>query len=677
METSSYFSVLQRRWKLVVACLAVGLVAGFMLTPKDPKALGNGWTSTIDIVRTPSTDKEFSLIPVKLISEAGEVAKRTAADLGNADPALLAPRVTTGLDSESGIMSISADGASKREAEELARSWATNTIKTFHERQRADFQAEADRKKPGIDRLREELTALEGKLLTAPPVQKSAIVSQRDAKQADLQKGESEYQKLVNPNNDPQVMLQDNMRSTADSETSILAPTSRPLRLALAGLLGLALGLVAALMVDRMDMRLRSRMQVEDAFGMPVIAEVPQAPRRMRAGYAVLVAARPGSPVAEAYRALRSALLLSGPPGLAFRLGETPPRTGRASSLPVRQFTDPAPVILVVSPKPGDGRTTTVANLAAALAEAGRSVLVLDCDFRNPEAHLYLGAKPGTGLSELLLSERETDLAHVIRSTQIPDVRVITGGAPTSYPAALLLRVGEVIARARHHADVVLLDSAPLLFANDTNDLVQHADAMLMVTKSGNLTPEQASRVSELLTRTGVPVAGIALIGTDPSTVGVRGRGLSSLSVPGTGLILRGRGNPAVDDAEDGERTAPSWARRAEIGDGTVPSTPASGNGAQPAVRPGGGESDEDVPRQSSRSGPDPDSFVHTAELRTISVRPGDPRSSGFSGDRDDPFDAGQGGYGGGGFLDDEPGDHDHFGRQRGRSTRPGDGERP
>ncbi|MGR6997460.1 hypothetical protein ACU686_04025 [Yinghuangia aomiensis] len=51
---------------------------------------------------------------------------------------------------------------------------------------------------------------------------------------------------------------------------------------------------------------------------------------------------------------------------------------------------------------------------------------------------------------------------------------MITGGAPTSYPAALLLRVGEVIARARHHADVVLLDSAPLLFANDTNDLIQH-----------------------------------------------------------------------------------------------------------------------------------------------------------------------------------------------------------
>lgn len=665
METSSYFSVLQRRWKLVLACLAVGLVAGFMLTPEDPKALGNDWSSTIDVVRTPSTDKEFPLIGVKLVSEAGEVARRTALELGNQDPALLAPRVSTGLDGEAGIISVTASGSSKADAEKLARAWAQQTIATFHEQQRANFQADADRKKPGLDRLNEEVTALETRLLTAPAAQKSGLASQRDAKLADLTKGEAEYQKLTNPNNDPQVQLQENMRSTAESSTSILAPTSRPLRLALAGALGLALGLVAALMVDRMDMRLRTRLQVEDAFGMPVIAEVPRASRRMRAGHSVLVAARPGSPVSEAYRSLRSALLLSGPPGLAFRLGETPPRTGRASSLPVRQFTDPAPVILVVSPKPGDGRTSTVANLAAALAEAGRSVLVLDCDFRNPEAHLYLGAKPGTGLSELLLSDRETDLAHVIRSTEIPHVRVITGGAPTSYPAALLLRVGEVIARARHHADVVLLDSAPLLFANDTNDLIQHSDAMLVVTRSGNLTPDQASRVAELLTRTGVPVAGIALIGTDPSTVGMRGRGLSSITVPGTGLILRGRSN-AAELAEDGERSAPSWARRTEIGDGS----------GTVAVRPGGGDADgdgpePDAPRPPAAREPDPDSFVHTAELRTISVRPGEPRTA-YPADLDDRYDGGPSGYGGGGFLDDDPGDLGQFGRPGGRQGRGG-----
>ncbi|MDI2130186.1 tyrosine-protein kinase domain-containing protein [Yinghuangia seranimata] len=658
METSSYFSVLQRRWKLVLACLAVGLIAGFMLTPKNPKAVGNQWSSTIDLVKAPESmdNEQFSLMQVKLVSESGDVAK----DVGtktHQDPALIGARVNIGVDTQAGTLSVTAKGASKNDAELLARTWAESLRDAFAAKTRANFQQSADGVKPEMQKAEADIAALQKQVDQLPEAKRatSTQLANLNAKLDSYNKLVKNYEKWSSSVNDPKVLVQDNMRSTPQAATSILAPTSRPLRLALAAALGLALGLVAALMVDRMDMRLRSRMQVEDAFGMPVIAEVPVASRRMRAGHAVLVAARPDSPVAEAYRALRSALLLSGPPGLAFRLGEAP-RTGRTSSLPARQFTDPAPVILVVSPKPGDGRTSTVANLAAALAEAGRSVLVLDCDFRNPETHLYLGAKPGTGLSELLLSERETDLVHVIRSTEIPHVKVITGGAPTSYPAALLLRVGDVIARARHHADVVLLDSAPLLFANDTNDLIQHSDAMLVVTRSGNLTPDQASRVSELLTRTGVPVAGIALIGTDPSTVGVRGRGLGGLAVPGSGLILRGRGGAAaLEAADDGQRSAPSWARR-EIGDGSAP--PA-------VVRPGGGE-DDDLPRGSQPA--DPDSFMHTAELRTISVRPGEPRG-GFpspASDDDSRFERPQNSYGGG-FLDDDPADHGHFGRPGGR----------
>ncbi|MGA4545377.1 AAA family ATPase [Uniformispora flossi] len=648
METSSYFSVLQRRWKLVVACFAVGLVAGFMLTPSNPKTVGNQWTSSIDIVLAPESadNKDFSLTTVKWVSDAGEVAKQVGAKL-HQDPAVLAGRITTGVNGEVGTLTITAKDATKTDAETLARTWADTTVAVFKDQQRAQLQAAADAKKPGLDKLSNDISALEQQITQAPAAKKGLLQAERDSKMSSYQTQLNLQGKLADPLFDPRVIVQDNLRSTPQAATSILAPTSRPLRLALAAALGLALGLVAALMVDRMDMRLRNRMQVEDAFGMPVIAEVPRASRRMRAGHALLVAARPGSPVAEAYRSLRSALLLSGPPGLAFRLGEAP-RTGLGSSLPVRQFTDPAPVILVVSPKPGDGRTTTVGNLAAALAEAGRSVLVLDCDFRNPEAHLYLGTKPGTGLSELLLAERETDLQHVIRATEIPHVRMITGGAPTSYPAALLLRVGEVIARARHHADVVLLDSAPLLFANDTNDLIQHSDAMLVVTKSGNLTPDQASRVSELLTRTGVPVAGIALIGTDPSSVGVRsGRGRSGLAVPGAGLILRGRA-AAQESAEDGERSAPSWARRPELGDGTAP-VPAGRSDDGQEEPPYGADGKADDKADDRAAG---DSFVHTAELRTITVRPGEPH--GFSASD---------GYGGGSFLDDDPADLGYFPR--------------
>ena len=575
METSSYFSVLQRRWPLVLACLAIGLLAGLVLTPSDPKGTGNQWTSSINVVPAPNSAKDFNLAPVQLMADGGEVARRVATRLQDPDAGLLATRITTGLDPDLGLVAIDATGNNRAAAEELATAWAQETVGAFADSQRKTRQGQADSMDPQLRKLKTDIDGLERSTTNAPVGKRATLQAEFDAKRTQYTTLVGQQQELINPLNDPKVEVMDGLKSTPDSSTSILAPTSRPLRIALAGALGLALGLIAALMVDRMDVRLRGRIQLEEAFGLPVIAEVPRAPRRHRAGHAVLVSGRPDSPVAEAYRTLRSALLLSGPPGLAYRLAGADPRQPRASALPVRRVSDPAPVILVVSPRPGDGRTSTVANLAAALAEAGRSVLVLDCDFRTPATHLYLGAKPGKGMSEVLLAEHEMDLADVVRSTSIPNVRLITAGAPAAYPAALLLRAGEVVQRARHHADVVLVDSAPLLYANDTNDLVQHADAMLVVARSGNLTADQAARVGELLTRTGVPIAGVTLVGVDPtrSMGGGLKRGARAATTAGrmgaASLVLRGRSGDANTDADDDEeRPAPSWARRGELPEG-------------------------------------------------------------------------------------------------------------
>ncbi|MYS78695.1 CpsD/CapB family tyrosine-protein kinase [Embleya scabrispora] len=589
METSSYFSVLQRRWPLVLACLAIGLLAGLILTPSDPKGTGNQWTSSVNVVPAPNSAKEFNLAPVQLMTDGGEVARRVAKRLNNPDPAVLASKVTSQLNPDLGLVQIAAKAPSRKAAEDLATAWAQETVAAFGDSQRKTRQGQADSMTGQLDKLKTDIDGLEKSTTNAPVGKKATLQAEFDAKRGQYTTLVGQQQELVNPLNDPKVEVMDGLKSTPDSTTSILAPTSRPLRIGLAAALGLALGLIAALMVDRMDVRLRGRIQLEDAFGLPVIAEVPRATRRQRAGHAVLVAGRPDSPVAEAYRTLRSALLLSGPPGLAYRLSGTDPRQTRATAMPVRRISDPAPVILVVSPRPGDGRTSTVANLAAALAEAGRSVLVLDCDFRNPATHLYLGAKPGKGMSEVLLAEQEIDLQDVVRGTDISNVRVITAGAPAAYPAALLLRAGEVVQRARHHADVVLVDSAPLLYANDTNDLVQHADAMLVVARSGNLTADQASRVGELLTRTGVPIAGVVLLGVDPQRS--MGGGLKRGPRTGpvgrigstAGLVLRGRSAEAspVED-EDAERPAPSWAKRRELGEGEHES-PQSGRGTHRA----------------------------------------------------------------------------------------------
>ncbi|WP_162600481.1 CpsD/CapB family tyrosine-protein kinase [Streptomyces sp. CB01881] len=190
-------------------------------------------------------------------------------------------------------------------------------------------------------------------------------------------------------------------------------------------------------------------------------------------------------------------------------------------------------------------------------------------------------------MAELLSGEQLGELDELIRPTNAEGVSLITGGNTTAYPAALVLRAAEALRRARRYADVILVDTSPLLHANDAYDLVQHADAVLVTVRSGNVTPEQADRVSELLSRTGVPVAGVALLGT----YGPTGRRRRSAAGGGTAALggrsaqtalprpgapapehggqraaERGSGRPAGRSAE---RTAPSWARRGATGTGT------------------------------------------------------------------------------------------------------------
>jgi hypothetical protein len=117
------------------------------------------------------------------------------------------------------------------------------------------------------------------------------------------------------------------------------------------------------------------------------------------------------------------------------------------------------------------------------------------------------------GLSEVLANDPANDLQHLIRPTAIAGVSVVGSGAATEHPATLLLKIGAVIEAARELADVVLIDSAPLLSTNDTTELMPYVDATLVVCRAGRTTSEQARRVTSLLARTGVPVLGVAFVG--------------------------------------------------------------------------------------------------------------------------------------------------------------------
>ncbi|MGW6914246.1 AAA family ATPase [Kitasatospora sp. NPDC054939] len=583
MEPANHFTVLRRYWRLLVGCTVAALAVGWALTPAGDTVDNSKWTCKVAITPVAGAGDTVRADQVLSYAQGADVAVAAAKQLGIADPAEVIARRTVTADSAQ-MLSIATLGPTRQSCTDLASAYSAAIIQGFSDESARSAAETIKKLQAQADEQQRQLNEVQQQFSRSSAADQPKLQPKLNAASTSLTATLTAISKLQN-STQTDAIQQWGSTDARENAGSLFSSPSRTVRLGLATGLGLGLGVVAALMLSRMDTRLRSRNAVEEAFHLPVIGEIPQLSRRLRRLREPLVRARPSDPAAEAYRSLRSTLLLTGPDTLALPTGG-PEEQHRAAA---RRQAHPAPVVLVASARSGDGRTTTVANLAAALAETGREVLVLDCDFRHPQVHAHLGVGSGPGMAELLSGEQLGELDELIRPTNVEGVTLITGGNPTAYPAALVLRAGEVLRRARRHADVILVDTSPLLHANDAYDLVQHADAVLVAVRSGNSAPEQGERVAELLSRTGVPVAGVALLGTYGST-GRRRRATAGAASAGPGPRTGQPALPRGPQPPAPERPTPSWARRAvtggpELKDGGVNGAPPGEHGKQALLR--------------------------------------------------------------------------------------------
>lgn len=279
-------------------------------------------------------------------------------------------------------------------------------------------------------------------------------------------------------------------------------PPGRIPRAGLAAAVGLLLGLALAFAIDRIDSRLRTTRDLEAALGLPIIGDVPKL-GRISAKTGIGLVNEPLSPYADAYRAARTAI--------AHRARSAAGDRGDNAA---------APVILVTSAHAGEGKSTSIANLAASFAETGQRVLVLDADLRSPALHTHFDVPQGAGISDYLNDSMSYSVETLSRPTSLPDVRILTAGTNLNNPASLASRMGGLMAEAREFADVVLVDAAPILAASDVFDLLGVVDMVVLVVRSGRLEEPEARRLSELLRRFQVAIGGAIVVGAKS----VRGR---------------------------------------------------------------------------------------------------------------------------------------------------------
>jgi succinoglycan biosynthesis transport protein ExoP len=309
------------------------------------------------------------------------------------------------------------------------------------------------------------------------------------------------------------------------SNMRVLQPARKPgspvapdrLRTILIGFIfsfGMGIGLV--LFLEYLDNTIKSVEDVSRYVQLPALGVIPMisnvTPRQLRAAgekrkprarapkekdslavalqSANLVAFDTRSSAAEAYRALRTSVLLSA--------AGQPPKT-----------------LLITSGQPGEGKTTTVVNTAISLAQLGASVLIIDCDLRKPAIHKMLGAEHAHGLSNYL--SRDVELGGLIQKLQMPNLSLLACGPIPPNPAELISsdKMRKMLAELADRYDHILIDSPPLMNVTDPVILSTMVDGVMLVVSWGKSTREVAQRVRMELTSVGAKIFGVVLNNVD------------------------------------------------------------------------------------------------------------------------------------------------------------------
>ncbi len=275
-------------------------------------------------------------------------------------------------------------------------------------------------------------------------------------------------------------------------------------------LFGLFLGIGGAILLETLDDTLRSPEDVAEALGLLVAGEIPNVDqvngngrlsRARRSGKrtvdpALVTLRQPRGPAAEAFRELRTSVL-SADDG------------------------DPLRTILVTSSEPSEGKTTTAINLAVALGQLGRTVLVIDTDLRRPNCHRTLGLRPEKGGVSTYLKRRDVPIEALVISTDLPNVSLLPSGPVPPDPAelidssafkSLLEDVCKTLAlETERPFDHIIFDTPPVLSVVDPILVGRHVDSCLLVLRSGYVRRRSARAALAKMHVAKVRVAGAVL----------------------------------------------------------------------------------------------------------------------------------------------------------------------
>lgn len=325
-------------------------------------------------------------------------------------------------------------------------------------------------------------------------------------------------------------------------------PSKSTMKVGLFVVVGLGVGVGLALLLNLRDTSIRHDDQIEELGGGPVIGRIP---KERRTNDAPLAIGQDAVQRSEAYRQLRTNL----------------------------QFIDvghPVQVLVVTSALPGEGKSTTAANLALAMAAAGRKTLVIEGDLRRPKLADYFGVERAVGLTDVIAGRARIE--DVLQPWGTEGLVVLPSGHVPPNPSELLgsPAMEHLLTWFRDQFDVIVLDTPPLLPVTDAAVVAAKADGTVIVVRQGKSTKHQTEQALQMLQTVGARLVGTVMsFATTGKGSSYEHYGYESTAAPSTAREVSFNGAatkipdlPAIEDSSPatraGRRQAGAQAKESE-----------------------------------------------------------------------------------------------------------------
>lgn len=505
MEIRRYLEVLKRRiWLVIVCAVVAGGAAYFISNSMTPKYKASS-RYLIDEAPGSASSNEYS----QLLTE--QILAQTYVEIATTRPVLeetvarlelpfsasaLRSRISVSAPSDRQIMVISVEDIDPERAAAIANTVGEVFIETNQERDNLRYAEPITNWQERMNAITEDINSLEieinefGEATTAEGEAAFSRLQQR------LNEAQLRYTEAFNSLNDLQRDQAKESSNIVPLESAIpnFSPVSprTMLNTMAAAFIGGLIALSFIMLLEYLDDTVKNQEQVQADTGLSTLGAIARI-KSNDPSENLIAYSQPRDPLSEAYRVLRTNLGFSA-------------------------IDSDLDSIVVTSASPGEGKSTTTANLGVVMAQAGKRVIIVDSDLRRPTQHKIFSLGNSHGLTTALLDNMAPASTHV-KDTKVRGLRILSSGPIPPNPAEILSsqRMGQLIEELSEEADVLLFDTPPALSVTDAAVLAPQTDGTLFVVQVGETRRDTLIQAVNRVRKSNAQVLGVLLNRIKPS----------------------------------------------------------------------------------------------------------------------------------------------------------------